>query len=707
MTEVSNVSVVVDSNMTGFTQGMEKAANISVNFKNVLLETAKAAGALYVFDAVKDKLVSMTTGAMEHIDQQAKLARAIGASTAGFQGLAYAADLAGVNQEALAMASGKLNNKLGEAIQKGGDSAIAFERLGLSAKSLANMDADQRFATIADRIQKLGMDSTTAGFALKEMGLKGEEMRQFILDGGDQIRQAAQDVRDFGVALTNVESNKVEAANDAITRMGLIAKGAGNQIAVELSPYIRGIALKLADAAKEAHGFKKEIREGIEDAIEVAAKGADAFHYMNLQITGIALAASYVGESVLTVFTNIAEVLTRSADGYVELINGVNAASNRVFKTHYEMIELPSKSSFMEGLRTATGFAQESTKQLYDRLMDIYHAEPPSEKIRKFAEELKKAGENDALNTNKNRQGNTNLPDESETDKKNADKLKNIMGGLHAGTEALQTELDKRNQILEIYRTHQLSEDASLYQQQLNEILINEQLKQAEILAQTQQDAAKREEQKAQNLERVANDKAAMAAIIAEYDQQEVLAEEIKQAKLTETQESAQRARKKLQDAERQHMISTALGLGQQLMTVMQGHSKQGFEFAKKAAIASSVITGYRAAVKAWSEGMEVAGPPGAVAFMASSLLTTGAQIQSIRSTNFEGGGSGASSGAASAASVSATASAQAAAPAPTQIMQVQGIDHNQWFSGGFVEQIGKKLTDFQKDGGQVVWGGA
>jgi tape measure domain-containing protein len=291
----------------------------------------------------------------------------------------------------------------------------------------------------------------------------------------------------------------------------------------------------------------------------------------------------------------------------------------------------------------------------------------------------------------------------------------NIMQGLTAGTEAMQAELAKRQQILAIYKQNTLAADAPYYTQQLNDIKINEALKQAEIDAAYAKDLAAREQKKAENLMRVGTDRQAIAQIIAQYDQQEILAETIKQQQLTGVQEEAQAARAKLRELEKQSAISTALGLGQQLMSVVQGQSKKAFDFAKNAALVSATIDGYKSATAAWSAGMATGGPWAplvAASYTAASLLKTGGIIQGIRSTNFNGGGGGgatAGGGGAAPAAVPTGGGGGASSgggggggPQSGNTMHTNFV--GDFFNGSAVEKIAKGLVQFQKDGGTVVF---
>ncbi len=728
MAEIGNLIAVISSDVTGLVDGFAKAGASTKKLRDQVLESSKVVAAFGVASAAAAAggLAALYTRSADLVDQQAKLARAVGATTGGFQSLAYAADLAGVNQEALAAASGKLNNKLGDAITQGGASAAVFERLGLNVQALADMDADQRFAAIADRIKSLGIDSTVTGDALKEMGLKGEEMRQFLMDGGDQIRAASEELAAFGVRLNDVDSNKIEAANDAMSRIGLIAQGAGNQFAVAFSPYVEAASKKLGDLAKESGGFKPQIESAMSGAINIVGGLADAIHLAGLAWDGAKVGVAAFGALAATTIEAVVRAVFAMGDAWTDALNGVVKLSNDVLKTNYELYKMPSDSAFFQGVTLAAEVARDNVVTLKDELLKTSAAEYPSEKIKAFlndvAAEAKKAGQE----TKNSRDGATLLPAETETQKtskkKSADKSaqqyeknQELITGLSAETAAMQAELQTRAQLAQIYRQAELGADASFFAQKMADIAAAEQAKIINEEAAYQAELARMAERRTADLERAAGDREAMAAIHAQYDQQEILAEQLKQQGITDAQAEAQASRAALREQERQNAISVALGLGGQLMALAQGQSKTAFEASKKLALASAVIDGWRSATSAWAAGMSTGGPwaPAvAAAYTAASLARTGAMINSIRSANYgsSGGGAG-SAGASSAPAVGAAAGGGGgggAAPAGAnagQTMTVRGMNPNDLFTGAAVQQIAKGLLDFQRDGGKVILG--
>ena len=97
--------------------------------------------------------------------------------------------------------------------------------------------------------------------------------------------------------------------------------------------------------------------------------------------------------------------------------------------------------------------------------------------------------------------------------------------------------------------------------------------------------------------------------------------------------------RTKLAEIERRNRFGVAKGMFGNLSTLMNTESKKLFEIGKTAAIASAVVSGFEAVVHSYKEGAKIGGPPLGAAFAATAAVATAAQIQSIKSQQFGGGG--------------------------------------------------------------------
>lgn len=255
-----------------FKRALTEAERLSKRFAGVLGSTMKT-GALALATgaaAATAGLVALTKSSMDTISAQVDLANRVGASVAAIQTLQEAAKLSGASQESLAKTLGTLNDKLGEAARTGaGPAHEALQRLGLSARALSQMDADERIKALSDRMAELGYSTTQTGDTLKQLGVKQQEMRNLFIEGSAAIDETRENLKAWGVLLSDVDAAKVEQAGDAWDRIGAVLTGVGNQIAVRLAPLIQEIAQYIGDAAKEQGGFGAAIDKALSMGIHL------------------------------------------------------------------------------------------------------------------------------------------------------------------------------------------------------------------------------------------------------------------------------------------------------------------------------------------------------------------------------------------------------------------------------------------------------
>lgn len=188
--------------------------------------------------------ITQTAGALDAVS---KAARATGSSVESMQALSIAGDLAGVSVDTVASATRRMNRVLGDAIAKGKGTEGVFQRLGISAKELAALPIDQRFATVADQMQKLGFSTSDATAALALLGDRGGSLIGLLGEGGAQIRAAAGDVDRFHLAITDLQGANIEEMNDNFSRLGYSIQGAFNQFIATIAPAMSAIFIGMAN----------------------------------------------------------------------------------------------------------------------------------------------------------------------------------------------------------------------------------------------------------------------------------------------------------------------------------------------------------------------------------------------------------------------------------------------------------------------------
>ena len=125
--------------------------------------------------------------------------------------------------------------------------AEALGRLGLSASELLALPLDERVGRINQAIADFVPAAERAAVAGQLFGEEGS-IAMARLDTAT-LRQATQDVRDFGVVVSEADADRIERANAAISRLGLIWRGLSNQLAVAAAPALEAVANAMAALA--------------------------------------------------------------------------------------------------------------------------------------------------------------------------------------------------------------------------------------------------------------------------------------------------------------------------------------------------------------------------------------------------------------------------------------------------------------------------
>jgi hypothetical protein len=141
-----------------------------------------------------------------------------------------------------------MTKALSQAAQGTGPAAAALAQLNLSAEDLSKMPVDKKISTIRDAIAELIPASQQAAVSTQIFGSRAGLV--FSRIDSATLRQATQDVQDFGVAVSEQDAAQVQRTNDALSRMGLLWRGISNQLAVAAAPALEAIADAMAAVGK-------------------------------------------------------------------------------------------------------------------------------------------------------------------------------------------------------------------------------------------------------------------------------------------------------------------------------------------------------------------------------------------------------------------------------------------------------------------------
>jgi hypothetical protein len=292
MAGIGKVSAIFTASSSGLTAGCNEAAR---SLKGLSSDVSALRGNMRLLTAVSvtgfvsqiasaagravGSFVSMGQAQAEVIDSTSKMAARLGTTYAELAGLAHAGDLAGVSMDTLGKAATKADIAFVRASQGSSLAQEAFRGVGLSVDELQGKSPAERFSAITDAIAGLPTEAERAAASVKLFGKAGAELLPLFAGGSGAIREATDQAKAFGLALTGAQGRDVEAMNDAFTEAKAAVMGIVTQVTANLSPAIKGVFDTFTEFVGNIGGatIGQRIGDGILDGARFLAAVGDTF----------------------------------------------------------------------------------------------------------------------------------------------------------------------------------------------------------------------------------------------------------------------------------------------------------------------------------------------------------------------------------------------------------------------------------------------
>lgn len=186
--------------------------------------------------------VGAITGWLRTVNQAADrlndLSAQLGTSASGLQSLQIAAQQAGGSAEGLNTALAKMSVTLGDALAGNKQAAAAFARLGLSAKELSTLKADEAFLRIDAAIGQVSNSFERASIQQDIFGKGYRDIAGLSGAAAAEVARVNAELERQGAALNDLDIAKIGAMNDDLALQGQIVQNLGIKFLGSLSPAI-------------------------------------------------------------------------------------------------------------------------------------------------------------------------------------------------------------------------------------------------------------------------------------------------------------------------------------------------------------------------------------------------------------------------------------------------------------------------------------
>jgi phage-related protein len=149
----------------------------------------------------------------------------------------------------------------------------------------------------------MGLSTGEASKLLQEFGIRNRDMVLLLMQGGDALRNARNDIQDYGLALSQVDAAAIEAANDQIGRLQLVGQFLQQEMARNLIPSFGMLAEAMTDSLREG-GRLRAVLETI---------GSSTRTLVTIAATAVATFTAY--RAILLATAGAKAVLTAASNG--------------------------------------------------------------------------------------------------------------------------------------------------------------------------------------------------------------------------------------------------------------------------------------------------------------------------------------------------------------------------------------------------------
>lgn len=213
-------SLVLDTSQwrAGFASASKSAQGFASGIAGKVMGHISGLGAGLVAAGVAATTSAITFNnlfeSLREVGKLSSTSKQLGITVESTQRLAFAASKAGIDLDT--MANGLL---------------LMGKNIGSGGKSL-----DKRFLDVADAFVKINDAGKRAAFARQVFGRGGFEFINLLAKGSVGIRQSADAIDKFGLAIKDIDAQKAKDALIAMRELGEVAGAFKNKLAIEIAP---------------------------------------------------------------------------------------------------------------------------------------------------------------------------------------------------------------------------------------------------------------------------------------------------------------------------------------------------------------------------------------------------------------------------------------------------------------------------------------
>lgn len=274
-------AIEVTANATGFSAAFSRAAASAKSSSNAIISSIggiKTAFATLGVSLSLGGLGLFVKSSIDAADRLNDLSKRAGTTATTFGGIGFAAQQAGGDLEGAATAFKKFNQTISDALGGNKEAVENFRKLGISVGELRSMSPDQVLIKTADAFSQFA-DGAERSSGMAEFFGKGFASVAGILDeGGDALRKNIEYFKRYS-GVTEDLVRRSDEFNDSLTKLQLLTRRFGTEMAAALLPQMQALVNYLLNAKENSTAFQTAASGLVEMLKTIATASAYAWYY--------------------------------------------------------------------------------------------------------------------------------------------------------------------------------------------------------------------------------------------------------------------------------------------------------------------------------------------------------------------------------------------------------------------------------------------
>lgn len=272
MPTIGALKVVLTAKTATFVRGMARAGRTVKTFTGKFTGLAarmsrvgarfSALGALLAGGG----FAALATRAASSLDKLGKTADKLGASTGGLATLRHMAQLSGVEIAGFDTGLQRMVRRVAEAAQGLGKTGQTLRDLGLDAKELTKLPADEMFIKVTKALAQIQNPAIRVQKAFKLWDMGGVAIVNMLDAVNNDLARFQKLAEDLGIIFTRAQVKQVEDMNDAFLNLRTKIGAVVNHLVVEAAPKLTALFSGLTKTLGSPQELARAIVGGLQRA---------------------------------------------------------------------------------------------------------------------------------------------------------------------------------------------------------------------------------------------------------------------------------------------------------------------------------------------------------------------------------------------------------------------------------------------------------